>query len=101
MSLHKANGGKTSTKECVLLFLPSPGGHPQVGMDPGAEPGRDYRGVEQGLHEGAAQPRAARPFGGKNRGRPGTSTGPQAPAVVLDDRGVQVRGSQDQECAMT
>jgi HNH endonuclease len=73
---HKANGGKTSTKECVLLCSY----HHQVmihlpGLDPGPQPRRHHHGVEQGPHQGAAQPRTARTPGINKGAQPGTSTG--------------------------
>ncbi len=58
---HKANGGKTSTTDCVLLCVSPPGDDPPAGLDPGAEPGRDDDRLEQGSDQGAAQPRAAGP----------------------------------------
>ena len=65
---HKANGGKTSTKECVLLVFLSPPGHdPPPGLDPGPQPRRHHHGLEQGPHQGTAQPRTARPPGVKTR----------------------------------
>ena len=60
---HKANGGKTSVKDCVLLCPSPPGRDPPMGLDPEREPGRDHHGVEQGQDQGAPQPRAARPAG--------------------------------------
>ena len=39
---HKADGGKTSVKDCVLAVLvPPPDRDPPLGLDPGREPGRD------------------------------------------------------------
>ena len=70
---HKANGGKTSTKDCVLLCF----FHHQVVihrqgwtlvLNPDGTTAR-----ERGQDEGAAQPRAPRP----GRVRPGTA-GPSA-----------------------
>ena len=59
---HKARGGKTSVKDCVLaLLLPPPGRHSPLGLDPGRQPGRDDDRVEQGQDQSAAQPRATRP----------------------------------------
>jgi hypothetical protein len=55
----------------AAMHVPSSGCHPPVGLDPGAEPGRDDHGVEQGQDQGAAQPRAA----GPRRVRPGDSQG--------------------------
>ena len=61
---HKANGGKTSVRDCVLLVLvPSPGCHSQVGLDAGPEPGRHHDRLEPGQDEGAAQPRSPGPPG--------------------------------------
>ena len=46
---HKAHGGTTSVKDCVLaLPLPPPGGDPPLGLDPDREPRRDHHRVEQG-----------------------------------------------------
>ena len=71
---HKNNGGKTSTKDCVLLcFFPPPDRHPPVGLDPGPQPGRDDDCVEQGQDESPAQPRTARPAAPGNG--PGRVTG--------------------------
>ena len=61
---HKKNGGKTSTRECVLLVLvPPPGRHPPVGLDAGPEPRRHHHRVEPGQNEGPAQPRPPGPPG--------------------------------------
>ena len=61
---HKANGGPTSVKDCVLaLLVPSPGRDPPLGLDPDREPRRHHHGVEQGQDEGAAQPRTPGPPG--------------------------------------
>jgi hypothetical protein len=46
---HKADGGPTSVKECVLLcWVPSSDRDPPVGLDPGTEPRRDNDRLEQG-----------------------------------------------------
>ena len=59
---HKADGGKTSVKDCVLLCtLPPPDRDPPLGLDPGRQPGRDDERVEQEQDQGAAQPRTTRP----------------------------------------
>ena len=60
---HKANGGKTSVKDCVLLcsLVPPPGGNPPVGLDPGPEPRRHHHRLEQRQDQGAPQPRTTRP----------------------------------------
>jgi len=60
---HKANGGKTSVRDCVLLcsLVPPPGCDPPVGLDAGPEPGRDHDRVEPGQDEGPAQPQPASP----------------------------------------
>ena len=41
--------------------LPPPDCHPPLGLDAGAEPGRDHHGVEPGSDQGAAQSRASGP----------------------------------------
>ncbi len=56
------------------LQLPPPGGNPPVGLDPGAEPGRDDHGVEQGQDQGAPQPRPPGPPGVITPGYRGTSS---------------------------
>ena len=43
---HKANGGKTSTRDCLFLLLPPPGRDPPVGLDPGPELGRHHHRME-------------------------------------------------------
>ena len=59
---HKADGGKTSVKDCALVLLfPPPSRHPPVGLDRRAEPRRHHHRVEQGQDQGAAQPRAPGP----------------------------------------
>ena len=59
---HKAHGGPTSVKDCVLLcWFPPPGRHSPVGLDPGPEPRRHHHRLEQGQNEGAAQPRTPGP----------------------------------------
>ena len=46
---HKANGGKTTVKDCVLLCrFHHQIVDPPVGLDPGPEPRRDHHRVEQG-----------------------------------------------------
>ena len=58
---HKANGGKTSVKDCVLLC---PFHHQVVIHRWGwtcAEPGRHDHGVEQGQEQGPTQPQPTRP----------------------------------------
>jgi HNH endonuclease len=59
---HKANGGTTSVKDCVLLCS----FHHQVVIHragPDRQPGRHHHGVEQGQDQGAAQPRTPGPAG--------------------------------------
>ena len=51
---HKKNGGKTSTKDCVLL--PPPGGHSPVGLDPDPQPRRHHHRVQQGQNQSPPQP---------------------------------------------
>ena len=69
---HKANGGMTSTADCVLsVQLPSPDRDPPVGLDIGPESGQHHYGVEQGHDEGPAQPRPPGP-GRVAPGVPGT-----------------------------
>ena len=59
---HKAHGGKTSVKDCVLaVSVPPPGRDSPVGLDPGRQPRRDHQRVEQEQDQGPAQPRATRP----------------------------------------
>ncbi len=59
---HKARGGNTSVKDCVLLC---PYRHliviPPVGLDAGPEPGRHHHRMEPRPDQGAAQPRTTRP----------------------------------------
>ena len=85
---HKANGGKTSVKDCVLLCT----FHHQIvihrwGWTLVAEPGRDHDRVEQGQDQDPAQPRPARPAGVKPPGavplRPVTSVMPMSGSVAL------------------
>jgi len=54
-----ASGPDTSAAWEALEQAPS--GYPPVGLDPGAQPGRDDHGLEQGPDQGAAQPRTTRP----------------------------------------
>jgi hypothetical protein len=42
------------------VLLPPPGGHSPLGLDAGAQPGRDHHGVEPRPDQGPAQPRTAR-----------------------------------------
>ena len=59
---HKANGGTTSVKDCVLaLPVPPPDRHPPLGLDPGRQPRRDHDRVEQEQDQSPAQPRATGP----------------------------------------
>ena len=61
---HKAHGGTTSVKDCVLaLSVPPPDRHPPLGLDPGRQPGRDDHRLEQGQDQGPPQPRASGPAG--------------------------------------
>jgi len=43
------------------VLVPPPGGDPPVGLDAGAQPGRDHHRVEPRPDQGPAQPRTARP----------------------------------------
>ena len=55
---HKASGGKTSVRDCVLpVSVPPSGRDPPAGLDPGPEPRRHHHRLEQGQDEG---PRRAR-----------------------------------------
>ena len=46
---HKADGGPTSVKDCILLcFLPPPGGGPPLGLDADLAPGRHHHRLEPG-----------------------------------------------------
>ena len=54
---HKANGGHTSTKDCVLLCsYHHQVVHPPLGLEPGPEPRRHHHRLEPGPHQGPAQP---------------------------------------------
>ena len=78
---HKADGGPTSVKDCVLLVLvPPPGRDPPLGLDPGPEPRRHHHRLEQGQDQGAPQPRPPGP--------PGVTTpGRSAPLEATDAEG--------------
>ena len=74
---HKADGGKTSVKDCGLFcFFHHQSRHPPVGLDRRAEPRRHHHRVEQGQDQSPAQPRAPGPPRGKHpgRGHGGTSS---------------------------
>jgi hypothetical protein len=60
---HKAHGGPTSVKHCVLLcsLVPPSSRNPPVGLDPGPEPRRHHHRLEQRQDQSAPQPRTARP----------------------------------------
>jgi hypothetical protein len=45
---HKKNGGKTSVRDCSTLLVSPSDRDPQVGLDPGPEPGRHHHRVEPG-----------------------------------------------------
>ena len=61
---HKANGGKTSVRDCVLLcWFHHQVVDPPVGLDPGPEPRRHHHRLEPGQNQGPAQPQPPGPPG--------------------------------------
>jgi hypothetical protein len=67
---HKADGGPTSVKHCVLLCSPPSSRNPPVGLDPGPEPRRHHHRLEQRQDQSAPQPRTTHP--GRVKTPPGT-----------------------------
>ena len=61
---HKADGGKTSVKDCVLAVpVPPPDRDSPLGLDAGRQPGRDDHRLEQEQDQDPAQPRTPGPAG--------------------------------------
>ena len=59
---HLAHGGPTSLAGLrAAVQLPPPGRDPPLGLDPGAEPGRDHHRLQPRPHQGPVQPQPARP----------------------------------------